>query len=336
MIARTTRSAVCCRLVSRVGLILGGGGVTGASYHFGVLMSLRMATGWDPNDAEVIIGTSAGAFTAAMVRGNRLDVGTLVGDSHTREDVTERMRRLIFRRSRRPRGMVRWVRRGLLPGLTRPDLNLVLGSPGMYRTDGIVEWVEGSLGSMANEWPDASTVIVAYDLDARERAPFGTEATPDVAIKHAVAASVAVPFVFEPVKIEGRWYADGGVVSGTSADLVLANPDPLDLLIVVAPLAASESRPGARFYEDLFDRVGRAALAAELRRIREEWPHTEIIVLRPDDRILAITRPNPMSASAAVPTFVRTLRSLKDELSHPETWLVLERHLVHPRRSVGL
>ena len=225
---------------------------------------------------------------------------------------------------------MRWMRRGVLPGLTRPDLNLVVGSPGMYRTDGISEWVEESLGPLADEWPAESTVIVAYDLDDRERAPFGTEAAPDVAIKSAVAASVAVPFVFEPVKIDGRWYADGGIVSGTSADLVLANPDPLDFLIVVAPLAASESRPGARFYEELFDRVGRAALAAELRRIRAEWPDTDILVLRPDDRVLAITRPNPMSASAAVPTFLRTLRSLKDELSHPETWRLLERHLVHP------
>ena len=36
--------------VSSVGLVLGGGGITGAAFHFGTLLALRMATGWDPNE----------------------------------------------------------------------------------------------------------------------------------------------------------------------------------------------------------------------------------------------------------------------------------------------
>ena len=124
----------------------------------------------------------------------------------------------------------------------------------------------------------------------------------------------------------------GSTATGTptagSRDLLLANPDPLDLIIVVAPLAASEPRPGARFYEDIFDRAGRLALAAELTEIHEQWPDTEVLVLRPDDRVLAAARPNPMSTHAAIPAFLRTLRSLKDELSHHETWDLLARHIV--------
>ncbi len=313
--------------VSRVGLVLGGGGITGAAYHFGALLALRMATGWDPNDAEVVIGTSSGAFAAAMVRGGRLDLEAFVGDSHNRDQVAERLRSYVFRRSR-PRGAVRWIRRGVIPSLRRPDLTLTLGSPGLYRTDGIAEWVEDALGPLADSWPSKPTVIVAYDLAGRRRAPFGTEAAPDVPIKEAVAASVAVPFVFEPYRIDGNWYADGGVSSGTSADLLLANPDPLDLVVIVAPLAASEPRPGARFYEDIFDRAGRLALAAELEELHQTWPDTDVLVLRPDDRVLAAARPNPMSTQAALPAFLRTLRSLKDELSHHETWDLLSRHLV--------
>ena len=313
--------------VSRVGLVLGGGGITGAAYHFGALLALRMATGWDPNDAEVVIGTSSGAFAAAMVRGGRLDLEAFVGDSRNRDQVSERLRHYLFRRAR-PRGAVRWLRRGVIPALRRPDLTLTLGSPGLYRTDGVAEWVEDSLGPAANAWPDSPTVIVAYDLKRRKRAPFGTEGAPAVALKDAVAASVAVPFVFEPYRIDGDWYADGGISTGTSADLLLANPDPLDLIIVVAPLAASEPRPGARFYEDIFDRAGRLALAAELTEIHEQWPDTEVLVLRPDDRVLAAARPNPMSTHAAIPAFLRTLRSLKDELSHHETWDLLARHIV--------
>ena len=317
--------------VSRVGLVLGGGGITGAAYHFGALLALRMATGWDPNEAEVVIGTSSGAFAAAMVRGGRLDLEAFIGDARDRDEVAERLRNYLFRRGR-PRGALRWLRRGVLPSLRRPDLTLTLGSPGLYRTDGIVEWVEETLGPLADSWPMRPTVIVAYDLQRRERAPFGTEAAPDVALKDAVAASVAVPFVFEPYRINGAWYADGGIATGTSADLLLANPDPLDLVIVVAPLAASEPRPGARFYEDIFDRAGRLALSAELEELHHRWHETDVLVLRPDDRVLAATRPNPMSLHAAIPAFLRTLRSLKDELSHHETWDILERHIVTVRR----
>jgi hypothetical protein len=35
-----------------------------------------------------------------------------------------------------------------------------------------------------------------------------------------------------------------------------------------------------------------------------------------------------MSAEAAMPAFLRTLRSMKHELAAPATWDVLERHIV--------
>jgi NTE family protein len=240
-----------------------------------------MATGWDPNRAEVVIGTSTGAFVAAMVRGDRLDLDAFIGDGDDWHDVADRLRRYVYRRGR-PRGVARWVRRGVLPGLRRPDLTLSLGSPALYRTDGMVEWISDAIGPLADTWPDRPTVIVGYDLAHRRRAPFGTEAAPAVSLKEAVGASVAVPFLFEPVQIGDRWYADGGVASGTSADLLLGNPDPLDLVIVVAPLAAVEARDGARFYEGMFDRAGRLALAAELEEVHRRWPRTDVLVLRPD------------------------------------------------------
>jgi NTE family protein len=316
--------------MTKVGLVLGGGGITGASYHLGTLLALEMATGWHPSAADVVIGTSCGAFTAAMLRGGQLSVDTFLDGAHSREDATRRLRSRIYTRSVRPGGVVRWLRRGVLPGLTRPDLRLVAGSPALYSTEGVAEWVEEKIGPLANTWPTDPTVIVGFDLKARQRTAFGTDAAPDVPLKLAVAASIAIPMVFEPVQIGGAWYADGGIATGTSADLLLGYDEPLDLVIIVAPMAASESRPGARFYEDAFDRAGRAALSQEVERLHAEWPDTDIIVFRPDDRVLAVTRPNPLSTKAAVPAFLRTLRSLKDELGRPETWEILERHLIRP------
>lgn len=311
--------------MSKVGLVLGGGDITGAAYHFGTLLSLRMATGWEPNDAEVIIGTSSGAFAAAMVRGGRLDMETLVGDAHNRDEVADRLSSYIYRRTR-PKGLTRWVRRGLLPGLIKPNLELTLGSPAVNTTAGIAEWVHETLGPLAEMWPEHPTVVVGFDLASKERVPFGTEAAPPVPLKDAVAASAAVPFIFEPVQINGRWYADGGIATGTSLDLVLANPDPLDLVIVIAPLAAEETR-------SVFDRVGRNALDAELDVVRSAWPDCEILIFRPDSRVLAAARPNPLSVRAAVPSFLRTLMTMREELAHPEVWDVLHHHLGVSARS---
>jgi NTE family protein len=314
--------------MAKVGLVLGGGGITGASYQLGTLLAIEMATGWDPASAAVVVGTSCGAFCAAMLRGGQLSVDTFIDGGHSRDDANRRLKSRVYRRSVRPSGVVRWLRRGVLPGLTRPDLRLVVGSPAVYCTEGIADWVEERIGPIATTWPAEPTVIVGYDLESRERVAFGTDAAPRVTLRDAVAASTAVPMVFEPVKIDGRWYADGGFASGTSADLILGAPEQLDLIIVIAPMAATESRPGARFYEGAFDRAGRLALSQEVDRIRNEWPGTDIVVFRPDDRVLAVTRPNPLSTRAAVPAFLRTLRSLRDELRRPEVWSVLERHLV--------
>lgn len=313
--------------VSRVGLVLGGGGITGAAFQFGALLTLQMATGWNPNSADVLIGTSCGAITGAMVRGNQLSLETFIGNAGSRDEVAEVLRERVYRRSR-PSGVLRWVRRGVIPGLRRPDLNLVLGSPSIHSTEGISEWIEGALGDLADTWPDRATVIVAFDLHERRRVAFGTEEAPAAALKNAVAASTAVPFVFQPVQIRDRWYADGGITSGTSVDLLLGSEEPLDLVIVVAPLAASEKRPGARFYEDIFDRFGRTALEQEVALVEQRWPDTDFVILRPDHRVLEAARPNPMSAEAAMPAFLRTLRSMKHELAAPATWDVLERHIV--------
>lgn len=313
--------------MSTVGLVLGGGGITGAAFHFGTIMALEMATGWDPNSADVIVGTSGGAFVSAMIRADAVHPDTFIGTGETREEIHDWLAGYLYRRGA-PRGGIRWLKKGLLPAVRHPSLYAALGSPGIYRTDGIAAWVSDTAGDMAQSWPERPTAIVAYDLDTRTRTPFGTEAAPAAALGDAVAASSAVPFVYEPVKIDGRWYADGGLASGTSADLVLALPEPLDLVLVVAPLAANAPRKSGHFYEDVFDKVGRTALAAEIAKIRATWPSTEILVLRPDEHVLDIARPNPMSVSAAIPTFLTTLRSMKYELAHSSVWRVLEEYLV--------
>ena len=311
--------------------MLGGGGITGAAFHFGALISLRMATEWNPSDADVVVGTSSGAVVAAMVRSDRLSLDALIGDVHGANELAWELRSRIYRRTR-PGGVGRWMRHGLLPGIRRPGIGLAVGSPARYTTDGIAEWIRETIGDAAGHWPDAPTTIVAYEVEGRRRVAFGTEGSPDVDLATAVAASAAVPVVFEPVEIDGRHYVDGGVASGTNADLLLGSPEPLDLVIVVAPMAPNEGRPDSRFYEDYFSRLGGAALDDELQRVRALWPAVDVIVLRPDAAVLTASRPNPLDPGAALPCFLATLRSMRGMLAGPEVWPLLEKHFASTRR----
>lgn len=300
--------------------------MTGAAYEMAVLMAIQLATGWDPNDSEVVIGTSAGSFVSALVRHDRLDLDGLVRRGESRSDVAERVSSHLFRRKPGVK-LGTWVRHGLVPSIRKPGLTMLLGSPAPWEADGLAGWVHEAIGEGADAWPDKPTVAVAFDLRERRRVPFGTEAAPTVALADAVAASSCIPLVFRPYPINGRLYVDGGVVSGTHADLVLGNPNPLDLILVVAPMAADEERRGALFYERMFDHVGVTALDAEIEMISRAWPDTEFLVFTPTPQVLAAMRPNPMDPRAAVPSFIRGLTSMKRELARPDVWSVLSRHL---------
>src|SRR5450432_3427349 len=54
--------------VPGIGLVLGAGGVVGHAFHAGVLAAVAESTGWDPRDADVIVGTSAGSVVGALLR----------------------------------------------------------------------------------------------------------------------------------------------------------------------------------------------------------------------------------------------------------------------------
>lgn len=319
------------QLVSGVGLVLGGGGVTGAAFEMATLMALELATGWNSNEADVIVGTSSGAFVAALVRHGRLDLDSLVLPTDDRDGVANRIRERIYRRRPGVR-LATWVRHGILAGVRNPGLTFLLNSPAPYDSNGLGDWVRDELGAEAELWPERPTVIVAFDAIRRRRMAFGTEQAPEIGVADAVAASTAIPLVFRPFHHQGRPFVDGGVVSGTHADLVLGNDEPLDLVLVIAPMAAEEDRKGALPHERLFDRVGCRSLDEELALITQNWPSTEVLVLRPSPAILATMRPNPMDCGLAVPAFIRTLIAMKKILAQHQIWALLERHLARPAR----
>lgn len=312
--------------MSRIGLVLGGGGVTGASFQIATLMGLELAFDWEADRADLVVGTSGGAYVASLVRSGCLDLDSLVRPGEDRAAVAARIREHLFL-PQPGLSMGRWLRYGVLPSLRQPGLTAVLGSPARYSPEGIARWVREQVGEGADRWPDRATMVTAYDLSSRSRVAFGSVAVPEVSLADAVAASAAIPLVFHPHFIDGKAYVDGGVASGTHLDLVLASPTPLDMIIVIAPMAAEAARRRAWPHERLLDGVGRRALREEMEIVGTHWPETDILVLSPPPAVLDAMRPNPMAVEAAVPTFTGTLKAMRRNLAEPLVWEVLDRHL---------
>lgn len=59
--------------------------------------------------------------------------------------------------------------------------------------------------------------IVSANLNARQLHLFSPEKTPDTAVADAVAASICLPVIFRPWRLDGELHVDGGIVSNLPA-----------------------------------------------------------------------------------------------------------------------
>src|SRR5690348_5441251 len=217
----------------RVGLVLGAGGVVGHAFHAGVLAALAEETGWDPRDAEVVVGTSAGSVVGALLRagasapdllaratGRPLsrDGRRLVAKSETAPTplgpIPSRPDRRFPSFSSSPRAL---TRAALRPWSSRPGALAAAFLPaGRIPT----ELVAAGLRPLFDTWPTDALWINAVALDTSRRVVFGRDPKHQATVADAVAASCAIPSFFAPVVIDGERYVDGGVHSPTNAELV--------------------------------------------------------------------------------------------------------------------
>jgi NTE family protein len=279
--------------MTRVGVVLGGGGIVGMAYHGAVLTGLFEATGWDPRGAEVVVGTSAGAASGAELRAGLAPhdlAARRAGTPFSREgerrlvalgpppqsppvyvDVDEDRVRAAFRRL--------MARATAAPGSVRPGVLVSLAmAPGHLSAAWLthqVHWLHGG-----DAWPERAFWPCAVDLDSGERIVFGREGAPPATPGQAVAASCAIPGVNAPVAVGDRRYIDGGGYSPTNAD-VLAGLG-LDLVIAVSPMSATpECRMGKA--DGTVRRACGEMLAAEVAQLRAEGTAVAVIEPEQDD-----------------------------------------------------
>ncbi|MGH9095989.1 MAG: patatin-like phospholipase family protein, partial [Acidimicrobiales bacterium] len=189
-------------------LVLGGGGVVGIAWELGVIAGLA-DDGLDLTDADLIVGTSAGAAVAAQITTGSLDelVGAQLAESQELAaeldlDLLAEIFSLLSQGSE-----------------SDDDLRAQVGARALgART--VAEPVRRAVIASrlpSPVWPAHPVLVTA--IDAHSGALTRFDASSGVSLIDAVAASCAVPGVWPPVSIGGRRYIDGGVRSVTNADL---------------------------------------------------------------------------------------------------------------------
>ncbi|MGH1493185.1 MAG: patatin-like phospholipase family protein [Acidimicrobiales bacterium] len=287
----------------KVGLVLGGGGMAGYAFHCSILATLEQETGFDPRTAEIMVGTSAGAIAAAILRGD-VPVAEIRDRLLAAIDDPDQMPELRLLAGGTPKTVpriwggpgaptmaVRELRRG-----RKMQLSKVLAAmlpQGRSPLSPVTERIEKLHSS---EWPERPLWIPATNQQSGRLAVFGRDREAPVA--KAVEASAALPVYFAPVKIGKRSYVDGGIGSPFNADLLVdyrtgtpSDGEPLDLVIVLAPLSVDELRKKNPF-ASVARSLPRRRLLAECRAIKAAG--TDVLIIQPDALVAKAMGLNPM------------------------------------------
>lgn len=202
---------------NRADLVCEGGGVRGIGL-VGAIDALGAADYRFPR----IAGSSAGAIVASLVAALQV-----AGEPLSR--LVEVMRTIDYRKfqDRSLIGRVPLIGGGLA----------LLTSDGVYRGDYLQQLLAGLLGDLGvrtfgdlrtGEEPEQfawSLVVTASDLSRRRlvRIPWDLHSygidPDDFPVARAVHASSAIPYVFEPVRVGGATWVDGGLLSDFPVEL---------------------------------------------------------------------------------------------------------------------
>jgi predicted acylesterase/phospholipase RssA len=300
---------------SRIGLALAGGGPLGAIYEIGALSALTEAlSGLDFNQADVYVGVSAGGFVAAgLVNGftpHQMSRIFIEGEkTHDRFEPSVLLKPAYREYTRRLASVP--------PLLASAVWHYVLGSStvmsaferlGRAIPTGVFSGEEvdryfGGIFSQPDRSNDFRTLtrklyLVATDLDTGESVIFGSPGFDHVPISRAVQASAALPGLFPPVEIEGRYFVDGALRKTLHASIAL--DEGVDLMICLNPLVPYDSTPHHRTRDrehhldklvegglpivlaQTFRSIIHSRLGAGMERYKTAYPNTDIVLFEPN------------------------------------------------------
>jgi NTE family protein len=276
-------------------LVLGGGGSAGHAWLIGVIAGLAEA-GLDLTQADLVIGTSAGATAAAWVRS-----GAPAADLYA--SVLAEQARPAIQPGERPPSLpmpVVFERMRAIgaAAASAADLQQAMGAFGL-ESDAILERGAAQRRALVAsrlpraDWPDRPMIVTALDARTGELTAF--DAGSGVGLVDAVAASTALPGLVPTVAIGGARYIDGGVRSAENADLAAGYAK----VVVLSPLGG-RPRPEPGQFEGLRrDPAWRTDLASQVEDLRGQGSQVEVIT--PDAGSRAAMGANMMDPAARIP-----------------------------------
>jgi len=295
-----------------VGVALAGGGPLGAIYEVGALVALDEALrGFRLTDCSVFVGVSSGAFFASgLANGlspramHRMFIESDKADDPFEPEVLLRpaLREYGRRIAALPRllkvGIADYLRGGWKRSAAASFQGLVQALPaGIFDSAPLQAYLQKLAQSRG--FPDdfrklrAKLFIVATDLDTCELVTFGSPGWDDVPISRAVQASAALPGLFPPVKINGRYFVDGALQKTLNASAALK--EGVKLLFAFNPIvpyradAQDTAINGQSLAEgglvtvlsQTFRSLIYSRLKVGMERYRHVYPDADIVVIEP-------------------------------------------------------
>lgn len=306
---------------AKVGLALAGGGFLGIAYELGALAALAESVdGLDLNAVDVYVGVSAGACIAAgLANGyspHRL-VRMFVEGGEPALDPARLLRPSFASWGRALRATPRALRRALAAGLderTHSASTLLwdaLERAGRLLPAGVVDVsrAERTVAALfsepgrTNDFRALSRAlrVVATDLEAGEPVAFGAPGFDHVPISRAIFASSALPGIFPPVEIDGRFYVDGVLNKTMHASVALDEGASLVFCVnPLVPYASPPDEPAGRIahaglpavMSQAVRTVIRSRMTAGLQKYRSSHPRAHVLLFEPrgDDAGVFFTR----------------------------------------------
>jgi len=354
----------------RVGLAMAGGGPEGAVYEIGALRALEDAfDGVDFNDLDCYVGVSSGGFLGAcLVNGVEIEemahrITSEPGDHRNpfRPEIffTPSRRELFSRLGSVPRLLAESIRRYVTD---RDDLTLLESlmdlsqalPVGVFDNEPVrlffEKLIEDQGGSNDFRRLDKKLRIVTADLDSGRAVVFGAAGHDHVPISLAVQASTALPGLYPPVEIEGRYYVDGVLLKTVHASVALE--EGVQLLFCINPIVPVDTaravEAGVMRRGKLVDRglptvmsqtlrtIIRSRLGVGMKSYENKFPNSDVVLLEPkrDDYRMFFT--NVFSFSDRRATCEHAYRETLHELRRRRDELepVLARHGITLREEV--
>ena len=239
---------------STVGLACAGGVIEGAVYEIGALCALEEAIeGVELHTLDMYVGVSSGALIGAMLANNvpaRELSRAVISKAQTPSLNLDP--EVLFRPAVREIAGRLWG----LPGTLVSSLGHYLWNPGDLSLLGLLSTFGSALptglftnaplerfleqafstGGRTNDFRrlQRQLYVVAMHLDSADVVVFGEPGSDHVPISSAIQASTALPGLYTPVEIDGRYYIDG--VARRTVHASVALDAGADLLFCINPI----------------------------------------------------------------------------------------------------